>query len=118
MAAFPTNPLPDYPLEETAQEFDVQITRHRDGSEQRRKKGAGKRRVFKLGFGGSLPITQTEMQAILDHWTGQNGMTTSFAWAHPERGTNYTVRYDAVPTFTLVAYNFYTGSVVLQEVPA
>lgn len=118
MAAFPSTPLPDYPIEETAQEFEVLVTRHRDGSEQRRKKGAGKRRVFKLPFGGSLPITQTEMQALLDHWSGQNGMTTSFAWNHPERGTAYTVRYDAVPTFNLVGYNFYSGSIVLQEVPA
>ena len=45
-------------------------------------------------------------------------MTTSFAWTHPERGTAYTVRYDAVPTFNLVGFNFYSGSIVLQEVPA
>ena len=118
MAAFPTTPLPDYPLEEAPQAFDVLVTVHRDGSEQRRKKGAGKRRVFKLSFGGSLPVTQTESQAILDHWTGQNGMTSSFQWTHPERGTVYTVRYESVPSFSLVGYNSYSGQVQLLEVPA
>ncbi len=118
MADFPADPKPDYPIEETPAEPDVLISTHRDGSEQRRYKGAGRRRTFKLAFGGSMPITNAQRVAIANHFAGQNGTTVAFSWTHPERGDVYLVRYAERPSFRLVAYNCYEAEVSLQEVPA
>jgi len=118
MPDFPTDPLPDYPIEETVVEPEVLISTHKDGSEQRRLKGAGKRRTFRLRFGSSLPITNAQRQAIEDHYAGQNGRLTAFNWTHPERGTIYLVRYEEAPEFRHVGYDAYEGEVLLQEVPA
>jgi hypothetical protein len=117
MADFPTNPKPSYPIAETPIEPEVLISKHRDGSEQRRLKGPGNKRTFRLPFGSSAPISQSERQAILDHYDGQNGTLTAFDWQHPERTSEtYTVRYMEKPTFRLAGYNSYEGDVALQEV--
>jgi hypothetical protein len=118
MANFPTSPKPVYPIAETPVAPEILISQFRDGGEQRRLTGAGKKRLFKLKFGGSLPITTAEKVTIQTHYNGQNGMLTSFNWTHPETAEVIKVRYAALPTFELVAYNFYNGTVELQEVPA
>lgn len=119
MAAFPSSPRPSYPIEERAAEPEVLVSQHRDGSEQRRLKAAGKGRQFNLAFGTSLPITDAERQAILTHYAGELGQLNSFQWTHPERtAETITVRYAEAPEFTHVGYNAYEGRVVLQEVPA
>ena len=86
MADFPLDPKPDYPIEETSSEPEVLISTHKDGSEQRRYKGAGRRRTFRLTFGGSMPITNAQRLAIANHFTGQAGTAMAFGWTHPERG--------------------------------
>jgi len=116
MADFPSSPLPEYPIEELFAEPDVLISQHRDGSEQRRYKGAGKLEEFILRFGQSLPLTNTERMAIVNHYIAQHGRATSFNWAHPERGTVYLVRYNDRPNFQLVGYNCYSGSISLKVV--
>lgn len=118
MADFPLDPMPDYPIEETSSEPEVLISTHKDGSEQRRYKGAGRRRTFRLTFGRSLPITNAQRLAIANHFTGQAGTAMAFSWAHPERGDVYLVRYAERPSFRLVAYGCYEAEVSLQEVPA
>jgi len=118
MADFPTSPLPSYPIEETEINPEVLVSVHRDGSEQRRLKGSGKKRIFKLSFGSDLPISDTERLAIVNHFAGENGMLASFSWTHPDRAETMTVRYAAVPTFNNRGYDFYEGTVQLQEVPA
>lgn len=119
MPDFPADPRPDYPIEETPVEPEVLISTHKDGSEQRRLKGAGKKRTFHLTFGGSLPITNAQRLNIVNHFAAENGTTLSFNWQHPERtNETYVVRYAEKPTFRLVAYNCYEGDVQLQEVPA
>jgi phage-related protein len=118
MPDFPTDPRPNYPIEETAEAPEVLISVHRDGSEQRRYKGAGKRRIFKLSFGGSCPVTSDQRSAILDHYTAQRGQTDACNWTHPERGETCLVRYSEAPAFNLVGFNCYEGTVVLQEVLA
>ena len=83
MAAFPSNPKPNYPIDETPVEPEVLVSKHRDGSEQRRLKGAGVRRQFRLTFGNSSPATQAQMTTLLAHWTGENGTLNAFtvrAW--------------------------------------
>lgn len=118
MAAFPTDPRPSYPIEESPVEPDVLISRHRDGSEQRRLKGAGTRREFRLTFGSSCPMTDAGRLALVNHFAGQQGTLTSFSWTHPERAEVITVRYGAKPTFRHVGYNAYEAEVVFQEVAA
>jgi hypothetical protein len=118
MPDFPVDPRPDYPIAETPIAPDVLISTHRDGSEQRRYKGPGRRRTFKLQFGGSMPITNAQRAAIANHFTGQNGTAVAFSWTHPERGETYLVRYLETPSFSLVAYDCYEAEVSLQEVPA
>jgi hypothetical protein len=119
MPNFPTDPKPDYPLEETSAEPEVLISTHKDGSEQRRLKGSGKQRMFRLPFGSSMPITNTQRLASANHFAGQNGTAISFLWQHPERtAETYTVRYSEKPTFRLVGFNCYEGEVILQEVPS
>jgi hypothetical protein len=119
MADFPSTPLPEYPIEEMPAEPDVLISTHRDGSEQRRLKGGGKLGEFGLRWGSSMPLTKTERDALLNHWTGQNGTTTSFNFRHPERTTEVTVvRYAGPYSFRLVAYNCYEGEVRLKVVTA
>lgn len=118
MADFPASPLPCYPISQTVTTPQVLVTRHRDGSEQRRLKGPGSRRTFKLQFGTSQPITNVERLAIVNHFATENGTLTAFNWTHPETAEVILVRYGAAPTFEHAAYNCYTGSVELQEVPA
>ena len=119
MPDYPDNPLPDYPIEETTQAPDVLVSMMRDGSEQRRLKGAGKMRTFKLTYGDPCPVTQLERKSILDHYFAANGTLNAFNWQHPERTTEIIkVRYSVPPVFSLTAYNCYQGSVELQEVPA
>jgi phage-related protein len=118
MADFPTTPLPSYPIEETEITPEVLISMHRDGTEQRRLKGSGKKRVFKLQFGSDCPVTNAERLAIVNHFSGQSGTLNSFAWTHPDRGEALTVRYNAAPQFRNSGYGLYSGSVDLQEVPS
>jgi phage-related protein len=119
MANFPIDPAPSYPIEEAWAEPQVLISKHRDGTEQRRLKGAGTLSSYKLVFGASLPITNTQRLAILSHYAGQNGTLASFIWVHPERaGEVHLVRYAEKPTFQHVGYDCYEGSVTLQEVSA
>ncbi|MFB3828963.1 MAG: hypothetical protein ACE15B_19510 [Bryobacteraceae bacterium] len=119
MADFPADPKPDYPIEETPAVPDVLISTHRDGSEQRRLRGAGKGPTFRLSFGGSAPVTKAQRDAILDHFAGQNGSLTAFNWTHPERTSEtHLVRYGEAPTFRLIAYNAYEGEVKLEKVTA
>ena len=116
---FPADPNPDYPIDETAAEPEVLISVHRDGSEQRRYKGAGTGRKFRMSFGGSAPITYEQCSAILTHFAGRQGTTLSFNWRHPERTTEtHLCRYAEAPGFRLVGYNSYQGEVTLREVPA
>jgi phage-related protein len=117
MADFPADPLPSYPIEESVAEPEVLVSVHKDGSEQRRFKGGGKGRTFRLSFGASAPITNSQRQAILDHYAGQYGSLNAFNWTHPERTTEtYLVRYAERPQFRHVGYNAYEGEVILQEV--
>lgn len=118
MADFPSSPLPSYPIEETEIAPEVLVSAHRDGSEQRRLKGAGKKRIFKLSFGADLPVTNTERLAIVNHFVGESGNLTAFNWTHPDRAELILVRYNAVPAFKNKGYNFYEGTVELQEVPS
>ncbi|MCL4797635.1 MAG: hypothetical protein KJZ84_23935 [Bryobacteraceae bacterium] len=117
MANFPSSPRPSYPIEERAAEPDVLVSQHRDGSEQRRLKAAGKGRQFTLNFGSSLPITNAERQAILSHYADEKGKLNAFQWQHPERTSEtITVRYGEAPEFTHVGYDAYEGRVVFEEV--
>lgn len=118
MADFPSTPKPVYPIDETPIAPEVLISTFRDGSEQRRLKGAGKKRLFKLKFGGGLPMTAAEKNGIETHYAGENGTLSSFNWTHPETAEVIKVRYNSAPSFNHVAYNFYEGTVELQEVPA
>jgi phage-related protein len=118
MPDFPSVRKPDYPIEETPAEPEVLISIHKDGSEQRRLKGAGKRRTFRLTFGSSMPLTNAERLQIVNHFAGQNGSAIAFNWEHPERGETYLVRYLESPKFALIGWNCYQGEVALQEVPA
>ena len=117
MADFPTSPRPSYPIQETATSPEVLISKHKDGSEQRRLKGAGTKRTFVLSFGSSLPITNSERQAIETHWIA-NSTLHSFHWTHPERGETILARYLEAPSFNHVGYDAYEGQVKLQEVPS
>lgn len=118
MADFPSSPLPSYPVEVSAPEPDVAISKHRDGSEQRRLKGQGDKRTFKLKFGSSMPLTYAEMTALYNHYLGQSGTALSFNWLHPEWGVTIKVRYAARPSFSHQGYNAYQMSIDLQEVSA
>jgi hypothetical protein len=119
MADFPTTPKPDYPVEETPAAPEVLISTHKDGSEQRRYKGAGKGPTFRLSFGASLPISNAERLAILNHYDGQSGTTLAFNWHHPERmGETHLVRYTELPQIRHVCFNGYEATVSFQEVPA
>lgn len=118
MADFPSSPKPDYPIEETPAAPEVLVSRHRDGSEQRRLKGAGDGPTFSMRFGGSCPITATEMGALTSHYAGEDGELQSFHWTHPERGGSLLVRYVGAPRVNHVAYNAYQVEVKLMVVPA
>ena len=119
MPDFPSNPKPEYPIEEVPAVPEVLVSKHRDGSEQRRLKGAGEGPTFMLPFGQSCPITKTQRDAILNHFAGQHGTLTAFNWTHPERtAETILVRYVDAPSFRLVGYNAYQGQVNLKQVPA
>jgi hypothetical protein len=120
MANYPTSPLPEYPLEEVRNEPEVLITKHKDGSEQRRLKSTtGTLRSFKLMYGNSCPLTFTEVSLITSHYDGEYGNLNSFNFVHPERtGETYVCRYNARPKSSLVGINSYTLQVELQVVPA
>lgn len=118
MANFPTTPKPSYPIEELPANPEVLVSVHKDGSEQRRLKGTGGGQEFRIPFGSTLPITYTEMNAILTHWASETAMLNAFTWTHPERGTEYLVRYAERPSFRHVAYNAYEGEVRLKVVLA
>lgn len=116
--AYPTSPAPCYPIDEHPTDPEVLITTHRDGSEQRRYKGAGKLRTWKLSYGTDAPISNTERETLFTYWASKYTLY-SFSWTHPERTSEtYTVRFASKPTFRLVGYNSYQGEVTLQEVPA
>lgn len=93
------------------------ISKHKDGSEQRRLKGAGTKRTFVLSFGSSCPITNSEREAIVSHWAA-NATLQAFHWTHPERSETLLVRYQETPNFSHAGYDAYEGQVKLQEVPA
>jgi phage-related protein len=116
MPDFPLSPLPDYPIEETPANPEVLISRHRDGSEQRRLKGAGDGAQFRLSYGGSCPITRDDRDAIVSHFGESNGALNSFGWTHPETEDEYLVRYIDAPAFRLVGYDAYVGEVRLKVV--
>ena len=117
MANFPTSPKPNYPVEETLPAPEVLVSVHKDGSEQRRLKGAGKKRLFRLSFGTSSPITNSDRLVIAGHFAS-NSTLNSFNWVHPERAETILCRYSETPTWRHVGYNAYEGQVVLQEVAA
>jgi phage-related protein len=117
MPDFPSTRKPDYPIEEAPAAPEVLISVHKDGTEQRRLKGGGVRRTFRLTFGGSMPLTNAERVEIVNHFAAQNGTAIAFNWQHPERtDETYLVRYLETPKFSLVGYNCYQGEVALQEV--
>jgi len=118
LADYPSNPIPVYPIDETPATPEVLVSTHRDGSEQRRLKGSGRKRTFRLSYGGDMPLTNAQRLTIENHFAGQNGMLTAFNWTHPERGTIYICRYAEPPRVRHVGYNAYEVEVVLQEVPA
>lgn len=119
MPDFPSIRKPDYPIDETPAEPEVLISTHKDGSEQRRLKGQGKRRAFRFTLGSSLPLTSAERLEFVNHFAAQNGTAIAFHWQHPERtAETYLVRYLETPKFSLIGYNCYQGEVALQEVPA
>ena len=119
MADFPSNIPASYPIEETHSEPEVLISRHRDGSEQRRYKGAGRKRVVMVPYGAeTYPLTLAQRNAVLSHYDGQLGKTTSFNWTHPETGEVLLVRYDEAPSFRLIGYDSYVGTLKFQVVTA
>lgn len=118
MADFPSAPGNDYPVEISLAEPEVLISRHRDGSEQRRLKGAGSKRMIRLSFGSSMPITYTQYQAILSHYAGQNGSAVAFNWTNIETAETLLCRYAERPSVQHVGYDAYTVNVTLQEVTA
>lgn len=118
MANFPVAPRPSYPIEETYRDPEVLVSKHRDGSEQRRYKGAGQLRIFRMSFGSSLPITNVERQVLISHYNGELGKLNSFTWVHAETGEAIKVRYAGPYQFRNVGYNFYEAQVELEEVPA
>lgn len=114
MPEFPTERKPDYPIEETPAEPDVLISRHRDGSQQRRLKGA-KGRTFRLSYTG---LTTTEKDALVTHYDGQDGSLTAWTWTHPETAVEHLVIYREAPAFRAVGYNQWEGELSLEVVPA
>jgi phage-related protein len=118
MANFPTAPLPSYPVKIDWVKPDVLISTHRDGSEQRRFRGAGAKRKFELNFGSDLPLTKAEHDVLLAHYAANLGELQSFNWVHPETAETIKVRYAGRPSFSHLAYNCYSGAIALQEVPA
>jgi phage-related protein len=117
VADFPANPKPEYPILEMFEEPEVLISRHRDGSEQRRYKGQGKLRGYRLSW-ASMLLSTSEKDAIRTHYAGQSGKAIAFHWTHPETATVHLVRYDAVPSFTAVGPDAWTGEIAFQVVPA
>ena len=117
MADFP-NLNPDYPVTETPADPDVLISRHRDGSQQRRLRGAGPKRRWRVGFGTALPMPQSERDQIDAHFQGQNGSLTAFNWTHPETTEVILVIYVRRPTFTHVGFDLYSVDVEFEEVAA
>ena len=118
MANFPTSRKPDYPVEEIWVEPDVRIHQHRDGSEQRRKIGAGVLGGFRFTMGGSLPLTAAHKDEILSHWLGQDGTLTAFNWLHPETGANHVVRYGSRPSVSHLHYQRFVLNIEFVKVPA
>lgn len=110
--------MPNYPINETEVDPEVLVSKHRDGSEQRRLKGAGTKRTFKLPYGKPCPLTKAERDVILAHYAAELGMLNSFNWTHPETTEVIVCRYGAKPTFDLVGFDAWQGDVQLQEVPA
>jgi|DewCreStandDraft_4_1066084.scaffolds.fasta_scaffold09090_6 phage-related protein len=118
MADFPTIRRPDYPVEVQAPEPEVLVSRHRDGSEQRRLRGAGDGRIFRFTIGQSTPLTRQEAQAFLDHYAQQYGQLFAFNWTHPEWNEILVVRYAGPIQVRHVGYNAYELELQLKEVPA
>lgn len=118
MADFPTIRKPDYPVEVRASEPEVLVSHHRDGSEQRRLRGAGDRRAFRFTIGRSSPLTRQEAQAFLDHYAQHYGQLFAFNWTHPEWAETLLVRYSGPIVVNHVGYNAYELEVQLKEVPA
>src|SRR5260370_17475143 len=119
MCNYPAGPLPEYPLEEERTEPDVLITTHKDGSEQRRLKSAGKLRSFKLSYGNSCGLTYIEASLITAHYDGEFGNLNSFNFVHPERtAETYVCRYAKRPKMTLKGINAYSLKMELLLVPA
>jgi hypothetical protein len=118
MADFPSTPKPSYPIEELPSNPEILVSVHKDGTEQRRYKGAGGGQEFRIPYGATLPITYAEMSQILSHWAEETALLNSFNWTHPERGTVYKVRYAERPSFRHVGLNSYEGEVRLKVVPA
>lgn len=118
MANFPQTRKPDYPVDTFVEEPDVLIHAHRDGSEQRRLRGAGSLGGFRFTMGGSLPLSTADKDEILAHWTGQDGTLTAFNWAHPETAANHVVRYARRPDVQHVAYGRFILQIEFVKVPA
>lgn len=118
MADFPSIRKPDYPVEVRASEPDVLVSRHRDGSEQRRLRGAGDKREFQFTIGESAPLTWTEAVEFLNHYAQQSGQLYAFNWTHPEWQQTLVVRYAAPLQLRHVGYNAYVVEVHLKEVVA
>lgn len=118
MANFPTTVRPDYPVEEIWPEADVAIHTHRDGSEQRRKVGAGPLGGFRFTIGGTLPLSKAQRDEIYAHFAGQDGTLTAFNWLNQETAENHVVRYARRPDSSHVRYGRYTLQIELVKVPA
>ncbi len=118
MANFPTTPLPSYPVKMDWSMPDVVISKHRDGSEQRRFRGQGERRRFELQFGTDLPLRKAEHDDLLTHYNNSLGQLQSFDWVHPETAETIKVRYSGRPSWQHTGYDCYTGTITLEEVPA
>ncbi len=118
LADFPTVRKPDYPVEVSLAEPEVLISRHRDGTEQRRLKGAGDKRIFRFTMGGSLPLTNAERTQFTNHYAAQSGQLLAFFWTHPEWNEVIKVRYAEPISVRHVGYNAYELEVRLKEVAA
>ena len=115
MSNFPTNLIPQFPIDESST-FATLSTDIKYGTNQYRRKWAAgvKKRAFALNFSS---LTKKEMLLLSSFFNTCNGSLTSFTWTHPTTSTSYTVKF-AQPSiqFTEVGEDAFDCDTTLVEV--
>jgi hypothetical protein len=113
MADFPTLSInPSYPIGETREDSAI-VTEFDAGYDQSRAKYSRVRYIFTINY---KLIPSADKTLLTTFITTVNGRADAFNWTHPQSSTVYSVKFNKIPEFQYVAYNYYDCNFTVKTI--